>query len=77
MVFTPLTMVVGILGFLVVAATGWLKNKMLLKKEAMTTGGDGMEEQDVKCVDLAFVETIQVLSAGLLVNGVTTVTIRA
>ncbi|MGU9816040.1 hypothetical protein ACU684_11690 [Pseudomonas sp. LF135] len=50
---------------------------MLLKKEAMTTGGDGMEEQGVKCVDLAFVETIQVMSAGLLVNGVTTVTIRA
>ncbi len=36
-----------------------------------------MEEQNVKCVDLAVVETVQVLSAGLLVNGVTAVTIRA
>ncbi|QXI03656.1 hypothetical protein HU718_016595 [Pseudomonas tensinigenes] len=76
-VFTPLTMVVGILGFLVVAATSWLKNKMLLKKEVVTTGGNGMEEQNVKCVDLAVVETVQILSAGLLVNGVTAVTIRA
>lgn len=70
-------MVVGILGFLVVAATSWLKNKMLLKKEVVTTGGNGMEEQNVKCVDLAVVETVQILSAGLLVNGVTAVTIRA
>ncbi|MNJ66004.1 hypothetical protein D3C77_620470 [compost metagenome] len=70
-------MVVGILLFLVVAAAGWWKNKMLLDKEVMTAGGNGMEDNSVKCVDLAVAEAVQVLSAGLLVNGVTAVTIRA
>ncbi len=36
-----------------------------------------MENHSVKCVDLAFVETIQIVGAGLLVNGITAVTIRA
>lgn len=69
-------MVVGILGFLAVAAVSWLKSKMQLDKEAMTTGVNGMKKQSVKCVDMAFVEAIQIVGAGFYVNGMTAVASR-